>query len=207
MSSHTSTFVGTFLVVTLVSCVANRAPPGARTPTQDRPAATAEPSVAASSEVGSLEHAIPEEAAPDTRAIGSNVQSEPQATKPHAPSRRRCVGTQPPKDRPHSAACCYPSRERLLAPLRALNPAFRACYDARRAPAMTGTMHVTFRIERDGHVLEACAEPSGTLDDADGAVTLCVLGAVTTATYAATSESDEAVCGLIRLTYPIQFVP
>jgi hypothetical protein len=66
-------------------------------------------------------------------------------------------------------------------------------------------MHIAFRIEQDGHVMQACAEPSGTLDDADGAVTMCVLRAVTTLKYPAEGPEGEALCGLVRLVYPITF--
>ena len=139
---------------------------------------------------------VPEESTP---------QSPTDAPRSPSPTRRRCVGTPPAKDRPHTATCCYPSRELLLAPLRALKPKLSECYAARKDAALAGTMHVAFRIERDGRVLQACSEPSTDFDDADGATTTCVLRAVTTLKYPAQSPEGEAVCGLVRVVYPLKF--
>ncbi len=92
----------------------------------------------------------------------------------------------------------------LLAPLRALKPKLSECYAARKDAAL-GTMHVAFRIERDGRVVQACSEPSSDFDDANGAMTMCVLRAVTTLKYPAQSAEGEAVCGLVRVVYPLKF--
>ena len=93
----------------------------------------------------------------------------------------------------------------LLAPLRALTPKLSECYAARKDAALAGTMHIAFRIERDGRVLHACSEPTSTFDDGDGAVTTCVLRAVTALKYPAESQETEALCGLVRLVYPLKF--
>lgn len=135
---------------------------------------------------------------------------EPEAARaPTTPERRLgrriCSGHPGPKERPHTAACCYPAKELLVGPLRSLFPRLRGCYEARKKKDAHGSVAFTARIEQHGAVVHACASEASTMDDED-AVT-CMVEALRTLHYPASSDADVALCGLVTITYPISFEP
>lgn len=182
----------------LLACAPTVAAPEAlaERPSEGEPAAVVVPSPSGSA--SSLADAS--EATSEARPRAASEGHEASAPLP-----RLCVGATPPPDRGHTAACCYPAKEQLVGPLRRAAPEFRRCFEARRDARAGGRVVFTFRIEQDGHVAQACAEPSTTFPDA--AATRCMLEVVTKLAYPSMSDEELRLCGLTRLTYPIELRP
>ncbi|MBX3187511.1 MAG: AgmX/PglI C-terminal domain-containing protein [Labilithrix sp.] len=114
-----------------------------------------------------------------------------------------CVGPVVPNDPPHRAACCYPSRELIVRPLRAAFPALRACYEARANLEAEGNVVFQFRIELDGSVTRVCASEASTMDDE--ASVRCMIAAIKDVRFPGMSREERDLCGLISLHYPVTF--
>jgi hypothetical protein len=108
-------------------------------------------------------------------------------------------------DRPRRAACCYPARDAILKPLRAVYPALRACYDARKKKDAEGRVVFDLRIEQDGTLPRVCASEASSFDDEDAV--RCMVLVMRTVRYPAMSDEERDFCGLLRLSYPVVFEP
>lgn len=117
--------------------------------------------------------------------------------------KRVCSGHARPAP-PREATCCYPARETLLAPIRAVHPSLRACYEALAEPRSSTSVAVKFHVSAAGDVDEACTEES---PEVPVALTRCVLEAIREARYPARSADDVKLCGLMEVTYPVRFSP
>ena len=51
---------------------------------------------------------------------------------------------------------CYPAKEMLMQPIRAIYPALRACYQARTKKDAEGRVVFHFRVEQDGTIQRVC---------------------------------------------------
>lgn len=115
-----------------------------------------------------------------------------------------CVGDATlPKEKPHHAACCYPAREALARPIRAVFPELRACYEHARDADAEGTVVFKFRVERDGVIRRVCGQADTPQLDDD--VVRCMAERFRTIRYEARTEDDVALCGLIEISYPVRF--
>jgi hypothetical protein len=125
----------------------------------------------------------------------------PPAEKHLAPI---CIGlANLSKERPHTAACCYPAKEVYARPIRAALPAVHSCWTSGKRTM--GRVVLSFRIEQDGTVKRVCSTEATTLDD-EPAVR-CILGEMIKVFYPSMSDDERNLCGLISLSYPLTFEP
>jgi hypothetical protein len=143
-------------------------------------------------ETSPTETADIEEHRPQKRA---EARPEPSGKAP-----QRCVGRPRPAPKPARAACCYPSKAPLVAAMNAVRPRLSGC--------------VALMTEDEAVVpLRIAVGPSGAPDEVgtdalphrDPRFVQCVLEAVQSARFPASSREDEALCGLLELSYPLRF--
>lgn len=117
-----------------------------------------------------------------------------------------CIGAvTSKKDPPRKASCCYPAMEALKRPIRAVFPALRACYEARKKREAEGRVVFTFRIEQDGSLQRVCSGDATSFDD-EGAVR-CMVTEFRKARFPAMSDEELDLCGLLKMSYPVVFEP
>lgn len=117
-----------------------------------------------------------------------------------------CVGPVPLKKvPPRTASCCYPAREMLTRPIRAVYPALRACYEARTKKDAAGRVVFHFRVEQDGTIQRVCTGDATSVDDEDAV--RCMVGEVRKARFPAMGDAERDLCGLVTLDYPVVFEP
>jgi hypothetical protein len=109
------------------------------------------------------------------------------------------------KERPRKATCCYPAMEALKRPIRAIFPALRACYDARRKKDAAGRVVFTFRVEQDSSIQRVCSGESTSVDDEDAV--RCMVTELRKARFPAMSDAEVDLCGLVKMSYPVVFEP
>lgn len=132
------------------------------------------------------------------------VTPKPEPAPPPVRSAPVCVGdVNLAKEKPHRAACCYPARELLVRPIRAMFPELRACYEQARNAEAEGKVAFKFRIEEDGTIRRVCGEADTPLLDDD--VVRCMAERLRTVRYEARTDDDVALCGLIQISYPVRF--
>ena len=117
-----------------------------------------------------------------------------------------CVGPiNVKKDRPHTAACCYPAKEVLVKPIRAAFPALRACYDNRKNKVAEGRVVFVFRVEQDGSVPRVCSGDATAVEDEDAV--RCMVEAMRKVRFPSMSDAERDLCGLFSFNYPVMFEP
>jgi len=109
------------------------------------------------------------------------------------------------KEHPRKASCCYPAMEVLKRPIRAVFPALRACYDARKKRDAAGRVVFTFRIEQDGSIQRACSGDATSVEDEDAV--RCMVTELRKVRFSAMSDEEVDLCGLVKLSYPVVFEP
>jgi hypothetical protein len=204
----------TSLALLFVACA-----PAARVGGAARPAAEPEITVVAEAPE------VPRVASPSRAlesAIAAAVASAPEwpwprppeeAVAPAAPARPEghlahpvCVGPVTlKKEHPRKASCCYPAMEALKRPIRAVFPALRACYEARRKKEAEGRVVFTFRVEQDGSIQRVCSGESTSVDDEDAV--RCMVTELRKARFPAMSDGEVELCGLVKMSYPVVFEP